>query len=54
MLNTRPVSSKSAFGAAPKMRSSKMLEISAPRWLAETWNLRAAREAAGYADLAAI
>lgn len=31
MLNTRPVSSKSAFGAAPKILSSKIELISAPR-----------------------
>lgn len=54
MLNTRPVSSKSAFGAEPKIRSSKMDEISAARLHDDTCNLRAANEAAGNEALAAI
>ena len=49
MLNTRPVSSKSALGAAPKILSSKIAEISAPRAGVEMWNLRAAMDVAGSA-----
>lgn len=47
MLNTRPVSSKSAFGADPSMRSSKMELISAPRCGHDTWILRLATATAG-------
>lgn len=52
ILNTRPVSSKSALGADPKIRSSRIEEISAPRLGAERWILRAATETAGKAAAA--
>lgn len=38
---------------APRIRSSKIEEISAARCGHDTWNFRAAIAAAGYADLTA-
>lgn len=51
MLSTRPVSSRSAFGALPRIRSSKIELISAPpaRLDVETWKLREPTIAAGAA-----
>jgi hypothetical protein len=49
ILSTRPVSSRSAFGADPKMRSSRIEEISAPRLFGVTWSFRAATDVAGKA-----
>lgn len=42
MLNTRPVSSRSAFGAEPRILSSKRELISAPLLLVVTWKVREA------------
>lgn len=51
MLSTRPVSSKSAFGAAPIILSSRIEEISAALWVHDTCNFLDATDTAGIANL---
>lgn len=49
MLNTLPVSSKSALGAAPNRRSSNMVETTVVLFGVPTWILRLATDTAGKA-----